>query len=98
MSANQQLIDFHLGRIMQSKKKAKMQKDGGLDTQSNKNIRKVQTLKEKEQNTHLSQELGTQLKTIKEEYMQEDLGVSTIFEQRGPRPNWITKQPVLDSR
>jgi len=42
-------------------------------------------------------ELGTKLKTIKEEYMQEEAARSSVVEQRGPKPNWIKRQPEFDS-
>jgi hypothetical protein len=48
-------------------------------------------LKEKEQNLTTSQELGTQLKTIKEEGINEECGKTHVIEERGPRPNWIKK-------
>ena len=74
LSANQQLIDFHLGRIMQGKKKAKLQKD------TDRHVKRLNStlLKEKEQNLHLSQELGTQLKTIKEEHQHEEMDKTLV--------------------
>lgn len=71
LSANKQLIEFHLGRIMERRKKQK-QTDGPTEKQKPRRVSSSysqNTLKEKEQNTIASQELGTKLKTIKEEYM-----------------------------
>jgi hypothetical protein len=76
LSANKQLIDFHLGRIMTKKKRNKKPDPPKRVSSSYAST----TLREKEQNTLLSQELGTKLNTIKEEYMQEEANKSSVVE------------------
>lgn len=69
------MLDFHLSRIMQQKKKAKQATLGAA--------RRKGPLREKDDNT----ETGTKLKTIKEEHHDE----GGVIEARGPKPNLFKK-------
>ena len=83
---------------MERKKKDRRQQDVQAKSRRIQSSYTQPPLKEKEQNTIGTKELGTKLKTIKEEYIQEEAAKSSIVELRGPKPSWIKKQPEVDTK